>query len=316
MPIPTVVRSTDPGAPVLDGYHGSVYNVMKHALDLCGWTLEFDDPENFTCVFRNNPVTGSGCYVRIVDNLNHSMMQWAVFGIEVYEDMTDVNTGTGPHFSNEDQTLHNKSRWTTSQDVSWPWIIIGDDRTVYFSIDVDTSEGAGGFGDFDPLYPGLMSFQTYCDDFSTSSNTNGQNRLSQSLVRAIPSNILISRNPFSQMLQVVGVGYATCVPNLSASSNYSGIGGHEQNSYQSSEMRRFSFPAIITHPSTYGVLGKMRGVFLPHKRIDDLPFGSEYFSVDQTESKKFIVIQGGTSTTSAKYTGSIFLEIDRDWDDS
>lgn len=319
MPIPRVVRSTDPGSPILNGYHGSAYNVMKHALDLCGWTLEFDDPENFTCVFRNNPITGSGCYVRIVDNMNHSLFQWAVFGVEVYEDMSDVNTGFGPHFSVTDDTIHSKARWPDPQDVSWPWIIIGDDRTIYFSFNITDGQGAGAFGDIHSLNPNTKSFQTYCSNLGNVSSFPYQNRMSASLISSTTDNVSLSRDPFSNLMKPITFGYRYSVPDLVTSAP-SAIGGSTQPPFYIDEMRRFSFPAIITHP-TYGVLGKMRGITLPYKSCEDLPWASEYVAADGLSSKKFITITGKNTTgagsgVGTNSTGYIFVEVERDWDDT
>ena len=94
MAAPTILNSTDVGAPALSGEDGKMYDVLKWALPLLGWTIEFDDAVNFRIVFRNSTALGgTGTYLRVVDkNADHGYTA-LVAQYNAYQSMSDIDTG-------------------------------------------------------------------------------------------------------------------------------------------------------------------------------------------------------------------------------
>jgi hypothetical protein len=74
MGAPTVYKSTDDNAPVLNGIAGSLINLLRKVLvdgfgtkAGAGWTLEFLNTAETIAVFRNDSVSGFGRYFRVDD---------------------------------------------------------------------------------------------------------------------------------------------------------------------------------------------------------------------------------------------------------
>ena len=93
--VPVVLHHDTAGAPALTGEAGSLIAVLKWALPLLGWTLEFEDTVNNRAAFRNNPTVGSGYYLRVRDNaVDHAYVDDRVAAVEGFSIMTDVDTGS------------------------------------------------------------------------------------------------------------------------------------------------------------------------------------------------------------------------------
>ena len=101
--IPTVYRSTDPGAPVLTGQAGSLIALLHAVLVTgygsganvkpgAGWTRPFSS--SAVHVYRNSPVNGSGAYLRVRDDASADMLNTpALAQALAYSSMTDIDTG-------------------------------------------------------------------------------------------------------------------------------------------------------------------------------------------------------------------------------
>lgn len=305
MPIPTVVRSTDPGAPVLNGEAGSAYNVMKHSLDLCGWTLEYDDPENFTCAFRNNPMTGSGCYVQIIDD-NVSMPSsrdndGRAFSLIVYEDMSDAHAGLGPCASGTNAVYMKRHSADSNES---PWVFVGDDRTCYFTCfsqptNPSNQYGAIGFGDYEswqPNMPGCMQ-----SPGTQGYSSGGYYGYRSYLTTSTDHNVRVSRNPASLDYQSLPVSYFQCIPGLSSTVN-NPIGSTGQPSKPAHVDRIYHVPALM-FSSVGGLLGRMRGLWLPINTSTHIEMGEVQFHSDSNGSFETIQIWGTGSQTTTSYNG-------------
>ncbi|MEW8253776.1 MAG: hypothetical protein AB2747_05440 [Candidatus Thiodiazotropha taylori] len=101
MGIPTIFRSDDVGAPTLNGLAGTLNNVLRACLvdgygskTALGWALEFEDVPQEVSVFR--AATGERQYLRIQHNTaSGGGSTTRVAMADVYETMSDENTGTG-----------------------------------------------------------------------------------------------------------------------------------------------------------------------------------------------------------------------------
>lgn len=101
--IPTVYRSTDAGAPVLNGQAGSLLAVLHAVLVTgygsgptakppAGWTRPFSS--SGVHVYRNNPLTGSGAYLRVRDDASADMLNLPTLAQAIgYSSMSDIDTG-------------------------------------------------------------------------------------------------------------------------------------------------------------------------------------------------------------------------------
>jgi hypothetical protein len=98
---PTLYRSTDVGAPTLNGTLGSMaalldavlvngYGTGPSAKAGAGWTVAFTASNKR--VYRNNPITGSGRYLRVDDTGSINNARTAA--VQGFATMSDIDTGT------------------------------------------------------------------------------------------------------------------------------------------------------------------------------------------------------------------------------
>lgn len=133
MTIPTIIQSTDAGAPALTGEDGSLYNVLVWALPQLGWTLEFDDAVNSQAAFRNSAATGTGYYLKIIDKAADHASDAKKVAVRGYASMTDINTGLDPIDSGGALLYWGKSG--SLDATARPWKIIGTETCFYFLVD-------------------------------------------------------------------------------------------------------------------------------------------------------------------------------------
>lgn len=156
------LRWDAPGAPVLNGQVGSFYNLIKTFLVSCGWSIEWDEPANYKIALRNSMAHGgSGCYVRVLDDGSFTGGA-RVARIDVYESMSDIDTGT--------ETAGGGYVWKDRTGSGGPnaYTVHADERTAYIgayvggsSPPVETSgytsiyfSWAGVIGDINPSIAG------------------------------------------------------------------------------------------------------------------------------------------------------------------
>lgn len=131
---PIIIKSGEGGAPVLTGEDGSLRTLFKWALPQLGWTEEFDDPANNQIVFRNNPLDGSGYYLKMFDNeADHDANSRATM-FRAYSSMTDINTGTReyPKPTSSDQQYLFKS--FSADNTPRDYIFVGTNKIFYLFI--------------------------------------------------------------------------------------------------------------------------------------------------------------------------------------
>lgn len=132
--IPTVYRSTDPGAPVLSGTPGSFAALMDAVLVTgygtgpdakpgLGWTRAFSDGHKRA--YQNNLAAGgTGMFWRIDD----SNAQYALSS--GYHSMSSVDEGVDG-FSMSGNSL---GKSITANTVARNWVVVGNSRTLYVFI--------------------------------------------------------------------------------------------------------------------------------------------------------------------------------------
>lgn len=139
--IPTVYRSTDPGAPVLSGTAGSFaalmdavlvdgYGTGPDAKPGLGWVRAFSDGHKRA--YQNSLADGgTGMFWRIDDSNAQYVLN------ACYHSMSDIDTGVDP-FGN---TLNAWGKSITANTTARNWVIVGNGRTAY----VFLANGAGSW---------------------------------------------------------------------------------------------------------------------------------------------------------------------------
>lgn len=158
---PTVYSSSDPGAPALGPNPGAVtaildailvhgYGVGATRKDPLGWTIEHTASNKR--VYRNNPVSGSGYYIRVNNDQQYAALLHGFSSMSSMDEGLDV-------FPLE-SSYANGVAWpccdTGSPTVARKWWAIGNERSLYFyrepQANVSSLPGAAGtpgfMGDF------------------------------------------------------------------------------------------------------------------------------------------------------------------------
>ncbi|MBA0254424.1 hypothetical protein IMCGPPIG_00530 [Stenotrophomonas maltophilia] len=101
--VPVVYRSSDPGAPVLNGQAGSLLALLNAILVTgygdgasskpgAGWTRPY--ASSSVQVFRNSATTGSGTYLRVRDDASAATLNTGcVAQLLAYSSMSDIDNG-------------------------------------------------------------------------------------------------------------------------------------------------------------------------------------------------------------------------------
>lgn len=148
MPV-TVYRSTDVGAPVLNGLAGSLVTVLDAVLvngynladaDVskrrpgAGWTKAFTATNK--AVYRNLATgTGVGDYFRVDDTGANTLALGQEARCRGYEAMTTVDVGTGL-FPTAAQAANGiiVRKSDATDNAARPWLVIADNRTFYLLV--------------------------------------------------------------------------------------------------------------------------------------------------------------------------------------
>lgn len=163
--IPIVYRSTDPGAPILNGQAGSLLAVLNAILVTgygdgasaklgAGWTRPY--ASSSVQVFRNSATTGSGTYLRVRDDASAATLNTGCLAqVFAYSSMSDIDTGADQTPSAALQARGSfiaKAPTTTADARSWiaiateigfylftAWSNFGNGLGPYYYGDIDTT---------------------------------------------------------------------------------------------------------------------------------------------------------------------------------
>lgn len=166
--IPTVYSSADAGAPALTGQAGSLVDLLYAVLVTgygsgggakagAGWTRTFVGTSK--AVFRNNPTTGVGGYLRIDDGATVAGSNARFAYWHLYETMTDVDTGTGVTPTSAQRTNGGILLKSKSLDaVARAWVCIATETFFYLFVDVgNTATGWTGVASFPAFFGDLVT---------------------------------------------------------------------------------------------------------------------------------------------------------------
>lgn len=188
--IPTVYRSTDPGAPQLTGQAGALLSVLRGVLvtgygtgpsakAAAGWTEVFTGTNK--AVFRSNVVSSSGAHYQLDDTGTVGSAQQAL--IRAFKSMSSLDTGDDPAPTPTQSANGMPIAKSTSLDgVARPWMIIANERAAYLFVSPWATATAPGhvyfLGDvlsmapgdgyqYGVSYPGFATFTSTIDASST-----------------------------------------------------------------------------------------------------------------------------------------------------
>lgn len=151
-----IYRSTDVGAPVLNGTVGSLITLLDACLvngygskTAAGWTKAYSGT-NLAAYRMSTAGSSSGCYLRVDDT---GTREGRIIG---YKTMSDVNTGTNQFPTTLQQSGgYFVKKSTTIDGTARPWVLLADERFFYLFINAnvtnpinsDAQDGFMYFGD-------------------------------------------------------------------------------------------------------------------------------------------------------------------------
>lgn len=292
----TIYRSSDGGAPALDGTVGSLVNLLTTVLTgpsfngtgfaygatpCAGWSRAFTGTDK--AVYR--PGAGTRLYLRVQDDAPITAKEARITG---YESMSDVDTGTGP-FPTAVQGLSGSiaalalRKSATANSTARSWIIFADNRTAYIFILTGDDPGLGdpwyygsAFGDFysfksDDAYNCLIIGRTADNSLSNALNHIGQ--VATSLSATVPGHFFARGH--DQMIGSVAFGKHVDGVKNGASVNALGVVPFTNPE----DGGIYMAPCWIHDPTTApvnGCRGRMRGFWVPLHAEMSLPFGTTF----------------------------------------
>lgn len=111
-----------------------------------GWTKPFSDSGTSRAAFRNNPLTGTGSYLWISDPGS------AVPRVRGFAAMTSIDAGTDP-FPTDAQSSGGAYFPKPLSALTVNWIVVGDDKGFYYSLQFSNGSLGVFFGDALSAYP-------------------------------------------------------------------------------------------------------------------------------------------------------------------
>jgi hypothetical protein len=280
----------------------------------CGWTKEFSATN--LAVYRSPNVTGTREFLRVDDT---STSNARVVG---YENMTDVNTGTGP--------------FPTATQVSgggfWPkanasvlanargWTLIGNDKTFYLHTnthsDVATAGFGGcvwGFGDFVSYKPGdAYACFLNCSGIDNSQST-GTVTVGLEYGSAGQSNAGL-RLPRSFTAIGSAINALNAVESYQTNDSTSGSTAHIGTYPNGPDNGLFLTRKLVFEPSRAHLRGYLPGIlhvaqnchssFLPRDKVD----GQGVYA-----NRKLLVVKTNSIPTSNTSGGMVMFDITGPW---
>lgn len=323
MPV-TVYRSTDAGAPQLNGVAGSLITVLDAVLvngygskPAAGWTKPFSGTNK--AVYRNSAVSpATGTYFRIRDDGVGPYPQGSNKAtLRGYETMTDVDTGVGAFPSLTQMPEYGvyppvivKSDLTGS--AARGWTIIADERTCYLFLNVS---GAGVNLGLWHVFGDIKSFSA-ADPYASVVLATSYDSTSHS------STFPYSTNAASAAVATLQQNNIPCKIRRShtgaSTEPYDCFTYHQNNQgpWGSSDIATIPYPSPVSNTLVYHralmsaagqVRGELRGILVPsHAR--PLTYGDTL----SLNGRTYLVVSLGDSGT-VNYMGQVFVDITGPW---
>lgn len=132
MAAPIVIKSTDPGVPVVAGIDSCIIALLDQYLLPLGWTKPFSGVNK--AVFRPSNAVGNIRFYQVYDGVNVCGNKGGYY-IRSFESMSDVDTGSGPSPVMDYRALISKAIWDTTSPR--PWVLIADSSGFWLGIEAN-----------------------------------------------------------------------------------------------------------------------------------------------------------------------------------
>lgn len=270
MTAPTVIKSTDNGAPVCNGVMGQAIILMDYILvTRLGWTKVFSGT-NKAVYYPQQKGSENRLFYKIEDSYVSKG-----YRLSVYESMSDIDNGVLVH----DLMWVIKSY--TIDTTERPWIAIGDAFGVYFRTQYNTSSYKAHFmGLCEPFFESDTWMSIITGDYST--NMPGSGAVSDSFLFAATTDRIAWRNAAG----AVGVTQPSISWGLG--NTYPGRGFAASCDYPWEGALRYSRPVLID--TVYR--GYLPGFYTPYHTG-----GFTDLQQIAADGKTFLVLFDGSAAT-------------------
>lgn len=199
-------RSTDSGAPTLNGTPGSLIGLLDACLvngygskASAGWTKDYSGTNK--AVYR--PSHGSRFFMRVLDDGSDGTNGARVARVRGYETMSDVDTGTGP-FPTDAQVSGGLfvGKSSTADSTARPWVVLADGKRVILMIAHHASHTQSYTQSFFGDLGGVSAADAYAAMLAAAKNTTnaidvnvGSSQFGSSLVHGTASATATGYSP-------------------------------------------------------------------------------------------------------------------------
>lgn len=311
------------GAPVLNGTTGSFRNLIRDFLEDCGWSVVWEGAGAQKVVLRNSLAHGgSGCYVRVLDDGSFSGGA-RVARVDVYEAMTDIDTGT--------ETAGGGYIWKARTADSAPraFVFLADQRTIYMTayvggdappVLIENSAGnnmwCGFAGDYVPTIPGDPGVGFSAPD-TQNPGTAASNEVGSALVSRLASGAAPGAGRNFYLARNAALAASPVAAGLMSPLGPFDSVGHGSSASLPRRAEMHYFPAIVAAEGY--IRGRMRGLYVPvndHVSAAGSGVGSVQVPANTSIAMSLATLAGTTaSVNSALYSGRLFVERVLSWDD-
>jgi hypothetical protein len=279
-----------------------------------GWEKPFSGTN--LAVYRSPNIEGTRMYLRVDDT---GTIDARVVG---YENMTDVNTGTGPFPTSVQQS--GGLFWpkaSTTAATARAWTIIADDRTFWYwaHTRVDTLGGSGftvGFGDFNSLKSGdayacFILGATATIGAVTSYTLTTTSTWVQSGVFVNTAGSFVARS-------FTGVGGSLAVDRVTTwslgSTGHSGDNNTSHTAYPNGPNNSLIVaPMFVREGTPFIIRGRLRGVtYTPQNAGTAFPWRMKVDGQGEYSNRRLMALPG-TSPANTGQTATQFFDITGPW---
>ncbi|HDS1531111.1 TPA: hypothetical protein QEK88_000939 [Stenotrophomonas maltophilia] len=329
--VPTIYRSTDPGAPLLSGVPGALialldavlvdgYGVGAGRKDGLGWKKGFGGVN--IRAYQNSQAFGTGYFLRVDDTAARSAL------LRGYSSMSDLNTGEDATPSPALKT--SGSMWEKSNVASGAlrhWIAIGTERFFYLFVDTGGNYGTQGYAGTHGHYAGDITSMKPGDRHHFTVSYKGSDSEGSSSIgygfKARPWNDFGSADTQTSAFvgrSMSGVPGSVRAYVSASAATTSGVALGSQSNYPTYPYAGnggLLYSPIDVLENGMQPRGFLPGAFAPiHRRpfpemtvvtdVDGLPVGTQLLAKCVTVDS----LAGGFSET---YTGQILIDITNAW---
>lgn len=319
-----VYKSTDDGAPVLNGLAGSLITVLDAVLvngygtmAAAGWTKPFSGTNK--AVYRSATANGgSGLYYRVYDlgvfnYLTTSGTATRIAAVRGFESMTTVDSGTNayPLTANKSDNYFVWQKSSSNDSGARDWIIIADQYTAHILINTTGNLTTTGYqmysiGEFYSYVPnfawkGYIFAETNSETIWSLINNNVNNSPSFYAPRKYDATIATSGN--------YGAFVSAAPINGGLSGTVGVYGTANVPAYPHPVDGKLHQSKIFIGTNSVVPLGYLRGLYAPlHRR--PLQNGDIFYGTGSLSGKTFQVFKIANSSNA---DGQINIEISDTW---